>query len=128
MNEDLGEIQKSIGAMGESLGNMRDSMASMDEKTVGLEKNYTEMARTLACLGPLVARHEEIAATIDVQYLENINDHHAYIAGQIARENFWIGVRDRSLERGIWIFVLCIIAGALYAFGFEDFAKKIIGS
>lgn len=132
MNDD--KLYRKIGAIEAHIGNIIDGQKVRDEASEKRDDIMAEVSLSLAStatilerLEPLVDNHEKIASSINSNYLDRLDAHHAFIAKQIKQKEFWEGARNRLKEKGLLVLLICVSAAMLWMFGFNDEAKKILG-
>ena len=138
MNGEMGEVLTAIGALTEAVGTLKKDLRTQGISTNEYREHIHEsnsmrdqkingIENCLERLTTLVDEHETIASSISPQYLDRLDQHHAHIAKDIAKTLFWETMRARLLEKGLLIGLLLLGAAVLFAFGFEDLAKKMVG-
>lgn len=138
MSDETAQILTALGGLTESVNNIKEvqekfqiSTEQYRERTHASnskrDKKINTMEVILERVTTLVEGHDKIASSINVKYLDNLDEHHSFIARQIAKQKTWEAMRERLMEHGLKVILIVLIAAGFAFFGYDELAKRIAG-
>lgn len=90
-------------------------------------KHFERLEKDLTGFHDTLSKHAEVFNSMNEGVLEGVNERAAYVDVLMEKSKFWSDIRDELTRRSVMTVFICLVAGTIFIFGFEDVAKKLIG-